>query len=490
MPVNGGNMHGQLTKRPRQKTGHLRFTSNALRTFGIINDVVCLVLAFILSTIAYDVVFGYFYDASLHRSAAIIICINFLLIRISRDGYAPFRTPGRVVDLGAIADFLLASAFMALIVVQLDMQNEFSRGMTSYFVGIAALLLLVSRLAFSRLLRLMLKREIIGQNVAIYAESGAIAARVGEIVTLERLPQLRLIGYADERSQAESEVANLPYLGGFSDMLELARKGMLDQVILAVPKISQDRLDYITEALSAASIDLCVLPREAIELTTRYRVSFLGTLPVFAVWQQPIRDVDGVIKEALDYTLATVGLVLLSPIFVLIAIAIKLESKGPVFFRQKRFGFNNNEINVLKFRSMFVAKQDPSGQERTKREDPRVTFVGRIIRRTSLDELPQLLNVLKGEMSLVGPRPHATLMKVGDKLYIEAVKGYDARHRVKPGITGLAQVRGLRGEIATEERARKRVELDTYYIENWSPWLDMQIMLETLIKVVWDDNAY
>ncbi|MEM9085899.1 MAG: undecaprenyl-phosphate glucose phosphotransferase [Pseudomonadota bacterium] len=483
-------MHGQLTKRPRSKGGHLRFTSNALRTLGIINDVACLVLAFVLATIAYDLVFGYYYDAQLHRSAAIIICINYLLIRISRDGYAPFRNPGRVVDLGAIADFILASVFMVLIVVQLGMRGEFSRGMALYFFVIAGFLLFASRLAFSRLLRSLLKREVIGQNVAIYAEGGNIAARVGEIVKLERLPQLRLIGYADERLRSEDRADNLEYLGGFSDLLALAQEGRLDQVILAVPSISQDRLDRITDALSAASIDLCVLPREAIELTTQYRVSFLGTLPVFAVWQQPIRDVDGVIKEALDYTLASVALLLLSPLFLLIALAIKLETKGPILFRQKRLGFNNNEITVLKFRSMFVATQDQSGQERTTRQDPRVTRVGRFIRRTSLDELPQLLNVLKGDMSIVGPRPHATMMKVGDKLYFDAVRGYAARHRVKPGITGLAQVRGLRGEIATQERARKRVELDTYYIENWTPWLDIQIILETVIKVVWDDHAY
>jgi lipopolysaccharide/colanic/teichoic acid biosynthesis glycosyltransferase len=139
---------------------------------------------------------------------------------------------------------------------------------------------------------------------------------------------------------------------------------------------------------------------------------------------------------------------------------------------------------------MYVDRQDASGMERTVRGDPRVTPVGRIIRRLSIDELPQLYNVLCGEMSIVGPRPHATTMKVGDKQYFEAVKGYAARHRVKPGITGLAQVRGLRGEINTIERARRRVEYDFYYIENWSLMLDIRIILETFYKLLWDHNAY
>ena len=219
-------------------------------------------------------------------------------------------------------------------------------------------------------------------------------------------------------------------------------------------------------------------------------MNFLGSLPVLAIWQQPIRDIDGIIKELIDRFSALVAIVILAPLLLIVALAIRLESEGPVLFRQKRFGFNNNEISVLKFRSMYVDREDKSGAKRTLKNDPRVTLVGRFIRRTSIDELPQLYNVLRGEMSLVGPRPHATLMRVGDKFYFDAVKGYAARHRVKPGITGLAQVRGLRGEIATVERARKRVEYDIYYIQNWSPLFDIRIILETFAKLIWDKNAY
>jgi Undecaprenyl-phosphate glucose phosphotransferase len=483
-------MHGKLTPPPRRTNGHIRFTSNVLRSLGIANDVACFVCAYVLAMIAYDLTIGYYYDARLHRTGAIILCINYFLIRVSRDGYAAVKGQGEDVGGSSLADFLLASGLTTLVILQLEMMREFSRGFALNFIVFSMIMLFLSRIAFRKLIWKLMDKGVVGQRVAIYADSAKGADKVAKLLELERLPHLRIIGYADDRRQTKPEERELAYLGGFEALLQMARGGQLDQVILALPQIRQDRLEYIADTLSAASIDLCVLPRETLELKTGYRVNFLGSLPVFAIWQQPIRDVDGIVKEMLDRGLAVVALILLSPILLFTCLAIRLESKGPILFRQKRFGFNNNEISVLKFRSMYVDRQDSSGAERTQKNDPRVTRVGRFIRRTSIDELPQLFNVLKGDMSLVGPRPHATMMRVGDKYYFDAVKGYTARHRVKPGITGLAQVRGLRGEIATTERARKRVEYDIYYIENWSPLLDIRIMIETVLKLIWDKNAY
>lgn len=483
-------MHGKLSPPPRRTNGHIRFTSNVLRSLGIVNDVTCFVCAYVLAMIAYDLTIGYYYDARLHRTGAIILCINYFLIRVSRDGYAVVKGQGEDVGGSSLADFLLASGLTTLVILQLEMMSDFSRGFALYFIGFSMIALFLSRILFRKLISKLMDRGVVGQRVAIYADSAKGADKVAKLLEIERLPHLRIIGYADDRRQTTPEERELSYLGGFDALLQLARTGQLDQVILALPQIRQDRLEYIADTLSAASIDLCVLPRETLELKTGYRVNFLGSLPVFAIWQQPIRDVDGIVKEVLDRGLAVVALVVLSPILLLTCLAIRLESKGPILFRQKRFGFNNNEISVLKFRSMYIDRQDTSGAERTQKNDPRVTRVGRFIRRTSIDELPQLFNVLKGDMSLVGPRPHATMMRVGDKYYFDAVKGYTARHRVKPGITGLAQVRGLRGEIATTERARKRVEYDVYYIENWSPLLDIRIMIETVLKLIWDKNAY
>ena len=174
----------------------------------------------------------------------------------------------------------------------------------------------------------------------------------------------------------------------------------------------------------------------------------------------------------------------------LIALLIKLDSRGPVLFAQERFGFNNNVIRVLKFRTMYTDRGDISGAQRTVHNDSRVTRIGRVLRATSLDELPQLFNVLSGDMSLIGPRPHAISMKAGDHLYGDAIEEYVQRHRVKPGITGWAQVNGCRGEIDTVEKARARVEHDLFYIEHWSLWLDLKTLALTVPMLLSRQNAY
>ncbi|MFY8114483.1 MAG: sugar transferase, partial [Rhabdaerophilum sp.] len=171
-------------------------------------------------------------------------------------------------------------------------------------------------------------------------------------------------------------------------------------------------------------------------------------------------------------------------------LAVKLESKGPVLFRQQRYGFNNNMIGVLKFRSMYTDRTDTNGARQVTKDDPRVTRVGRFIRKTSIDELPQLINVLRGELSLVGPRPHATQSKAANQLYQDVVDGYYARHRMKPGITGWAQINGWRGETDTLEKIERRVEHDLYYIENWSLPLDLYILGMTPISLLNTKNAY
>lgn len=491
-------MHGQLGTAQKQQSTNIRFTSNLLRSLGVINDVLCFLVAYQLAEALYGSFVGYYYDPQINRTGSIILCINYFLIRISRDGYSEFNGKGTDFGGGAMMDFVLAAGLTTLVIVQLGMMREFSRGLALFFIGSGFVLLFVSRIGFRKAVAVLIGWGMVGQRLAIYGSSADVINKTARLIDLEQLPHLKIIGFADDRNIAlrydggpgDPTDRYLPYLGGFEDILALAQQGKLDQVVLALPEIGKDRFRDIAEQLSAASIDICALPREALELDNGYRVNFLGTLPVFAIWQQPIRDVDGLLKFAIDRSLAGLTLLLLSPLLIVTAILIKLESRGPIIFRQSRFGFNNNEIEVLKFRSMYVDKQDVSGGMRTQRGDPRVTRVGRFIRRTSIDELPQLWNVLRGDMSLVGPRPHATMMRVEDKYYFDAVKGYTARHRVKPGITGLAQVRGLRGEIATIDRARKRVEYDIYYIENWSPLLDFRIMIETVLKLVWDKNAY
>ena len=471
---------------------YVRFTSNVLRSGGILNDAICFFVAYLLTVLIYTWWLGYFYEGRLHATVVVIMAINFFLIRISRDAYSALRGQGDDLGSGTFLDFLVALTLTGFIVIQFGEGGGLSLRFALIFTVTCLTLLILSRLLFRRLVRISMHHGIIGQRVAIYGADREVTSRLLELLEIEHLPHINIIGFADDRrSRVETGmIGRFPYLGGFDEMLGLARRGMLDQVIVALPLVKQERLNQIIEELSAGAIDICIMPREFLVLRDRYRVNYIGSLPVLSVWQQPMRDFDGILKEIQDRLLALVGLLFLSPLLLVTAIAIKVESKGPVLFRQKRFGFNNLEIEVLKFRSMHVDKQDETGGERTRKGDTRVTRVGRFIRRTSIDELPQLWNVLRGEMSIVGPRPHALAMRVGDAYYHDAVRGYAARHRVKPGITGLAQVRGLRGEIDTIERAKQRVEYDIYYIENWSPLLDLRIILETLLRVIWDRNAY
>jgi exopolysaccharide biosynthesis polyprenyl glycosylphosphotransferase len=206
---------------------------------------------------------------------------------------------------------------------------------------------------------------------------------------------------------------------------------------------------------------------------------------------RPISDWNLVYKWVFDKVVAVVALILLSPVMVATAIAVRLESRGPVFFKQKRHGFNNQLIEMYKFRSMFTDMSDANAVKLVTKDDPRVTRVGRFIRKTSIDELPQLFNVLKGELSIVGPRPHALQAKAENKLYYEAVEGYFARHKVKPGMTGWAQINGWRGETDTLEKIMQRVNHDLYYIENWSILLDLYICFMTPLSLLSKrQNAY
>jgi polysaccharide biosynthesis protein PslA len=470
----------------------VRFTSNVLTSIGIVVDLLCFALSYFLALALYAALIGKLFDGKLHMNIAVILTINYLLIRISRDGYASFRGQGGDVGQGALYDLMIAVALTGLTATQLRSVQEVSTGLTLIFIAVCSAMLVLSRIPFRQFAYWLMKVGVIGQRVIIYGANAEVTRRVIDLLELERLPHLKIVGFADDRIERADRTTqgHVPYIGGFAQILEMARIDELDQVLIALPQVGQERLDMIIEQLSAVSIDVCILSREVVELRSSFRLGVIGSLPVMTLMRRPVRDLDLVGKNVQDYVLATVAAVLLSPLLLLTAIAIKLESPGPVIFRQRRFGFNNAEIDVFKFRSMRTDVQDVSGAARTMKDDPRVTRVGWFIRRFSIDELPQLFNVLRGEMSLVGPRPHATKMRVEDAFYFDAVKGYVARHRVKPGITGLAQVRGLRGEIADLDRARKRVEYDVYYIEHWSPLLDLRIMIETVFRLLWDRNAY
>jgi Undecaprenyl-phosphate glucose phosphotransferase len=304
---------------------------------------------------------------------------------------------------------------------------------------------------------------------------------------------VRLLGLFDDRNDERSpeSVASLPKLGRVADLLEFARQTRVDLVIVSMPLSAEKRVLEMLTQLWVLPVDIRLSAHMSKLRFTSKAYSYVGDVPVFDMVDRPISDWNLVFKWLFDKIVAVIALILLSPVMLVTAVAIKLDSRGPVFFKQKRHGFNNELIEVYKFRSMRTDMTDANASRLVTKDDPRVTRVGRFIRRTSIDELPQFFNVLSGQLSVVGPRPHATQAKADNLLYYEAVEGYFARHKVKPGITGWAQIHGWRGETDTVDKIMQRVQHDLYYIEKWSILLDLYIVFMTPFSLLSkSENAY
>lgn len=303
---------------------------------------------------------------------------------------------------------------------------------------------------------------------------------------------ISICGTFDDRLSERSpkQIGKYKKLGTIDELVAFARQTRVDLLIVALPISAEKRVLELLQKLWVLPVDIR-LSAHTNKLRFRPRsYSYIGNVPMLDVFDRPLADWDHLVKFVFDKVVAALALAVLSPVMILTALAVRLDSKGPVFFRQTRYGFNNEKILVWKFRSMYVDQCDTHASKLVTRGDPRVTRVGRFIRKTSLDELPQLFNVITGQLSLVGPRPHALKAKAEDRLYEEVVDGYFARHRVKPGITGWAQINGWRGETDTKDKIHRRVEHDLYYIENWNVFLDAYILAMTPFALMKTDNAY
>jgi Undecaprenyl-phosphate glucose phosphotransferase len=364
----------------------------------------------------------------------------------------------------------------------------------------------LSAFFFAGLGGLMAERLLLRSLVRGWARQGRLDRRtviVGSDQSGEQLIEalksqddsdIEILGVFDDRNdtRALETCAGSPKLGKVDDILEFARRTRVDLVLFALPISAETRILEMLKKLWVLPVDIR-LSAHTNKLRFRPRsYSYLGKIPTLDVFEAPISDWDLVMKWLFDHIVGAIVLLLASPVMLLVALAVALDSSGPVLFRQKRFGFNNERIDVFKFRSLYHDQADPLAAKVVTKNDSRVTRVGRFIRKTSLDELPQLFNVVfKSNLSLVGPRPHAVQSKLQSRLFDEAVDGYFARHRVKPGITGWAQINGWRGEVDSEEKIQKRVEFDLYYIENWSALFDLYILLKTpLALMTKNEGAY
>jgi Undecaprenyl-phosphate glucose phosphotransferase len=392
----------------------------------------------------------------------------------------------------------LASAWSVVFLIAIGISffakagDQFSRAWLGSFYVIGLLVLILFRRCLFLLVRHWTREGRLDRRTVIVGADKTGEALL-QALAAQRDSDVHVIGAFDDRTDSRSmpTINGVPNLGSIDDIVEFARKTRVDLVIFSLPIAAEGRILHMLKKLWVLPVDIR-LSAHSNKLRFRPRsYSYIGTVPVIDVFDRPIADWDIVMKWLFDKIVGTLALIGLSPLMLLVALAIKLDSKGPVFFKQRRYGFNNELIEIYKFRSMYTEHADATASRLVTRNDPRVTRVGRFIRKTSIDELPQLLNVVfVGNLSLVGPRPHAVNAKAAEHLYDEAVDGYFARHRVKPGITGWAQIHGWRGETDSKEKIQRRVEHDLYYIENWSLLLDLSILFKTPFALLKSENAY
>jgi len=382
-------------------------------------------------------------------------------------------------------------AIMALLGFMLKISEEFSRFWFAAWYVTGLVLLLALRFVLAVMVRRWARNGKMERR-AVIVGGGKAAEQL--IRSLEQQPynDIRICGIFDDRDDRRSPpvVAGYPKLGNISELIEFARIARIDMLIVSLPITAESRVLSLLKKLWVLPVDIR-LSAHSNQLRFRPRsYSFIGQVPMLDIFDKPINNWDSVAKRAFDIVFSLLGIIVFSPVMLATAIAIKLDSKGPVLFLQKRHGFNNEVIDVYKFRSMYTEMADPTARNAVKKNDPRVTRVGRFIRKTSIDELPQFFNSLLGSLSLVGPRPHAVTAQSHNKLYHEVVDGYFARHRVKPGVTGWAQINGWRGEIDNDDKIKMRTEYDLFYIENWSLWFDLKILFLTPVRLLNTETAY
>jgi putative colanic acid biosynthesis UDP-glucose lipid carrier transferase len=368
----------------------------------------------------------------------------------------------------------------------------FSRSVIIAWAVLTPCLIGLTRMV-SRLIQRDLSQRGIGVRRVAIAGFNPLGQQVAKNIEEDAGLGLKLSGYYDDRAhfrQAETadgeDAAESEIDGGLDTLVEKAKRGGVDIVLITLPMRAESRIRYVLDRLSDSTVSVYIVPDFFVFELLHSRWTSVGGLPAVSVFENPFFGVDGISKRVADFGLATMALLIAAVPMLLISIAIKCSSRGPVFFRQRRYGLDGREIRVWKFRSMRTCDDGPVVRQATK-NDSRITPLGSILRKTSLDELPQLFNVIEGSMSLVGPRPHAS---AHNEEFRGRIRGYMLRHKVKPGITGLAQVSGCRGETDTIEKMEKRIEWDHRYIRDWSLWLDIKILAKTLLVAWRQPEAY
>ncbi|MGK2907960.1 MAG: undecaprenyl-phosphate glucose phosphotransferase [Desulfuromonadales bacterium] len=478
--------------------GFIHQHSSVLENFYRIVDAVFVVSCFLI--IKYNTPFPWsLLDFFVPCSVAVFyyFCAELIGLYRSWRGAAMSQVNLRILGAWAGTSF----GFLFLVYIS-HSTEEFPRRVILSWLIITPVILILWRLGMEKLFVLLRKQ---GRNLrkAAIAGAGDLAVRLAHVISDTPAIGLHLEGFYDDHkpigfrlgnsegrknsSRESAHIIELPdVIGSLDELVEQARSGALDFIYVALPMRAEERIHWLVRELSDTSVQVYIIPDLFIFDLLHARWSNIKGIPAIKMFDSPFYGVSGLLKRVEDLILGGLIITLIAIPMLFIALGVKLASPGPVIFKQRRYGIDGKEIVVWKFRTMTVCNGDDQFRQAT-RNDSRVFPFGAFLRRASLDELPQFINVIQGYMSIVGPRPHPIAL---DEQHRRLIEGYMLRNRVKPGITGWAQINGLRGETDTLEKMQKRVEFDLYYIRNWSLWLDCKIFLLTVVKIFDGHNAY
>ena len=421
-----------------------------------------------------------------YYAAAGIIGATGLTALLRRDGYYEFDSllsPSGALR-AVVSRWVLVVLGLIAFGFALKVSDNFSRVWLVSWMMATTIAICATRAAAAHCLRKMSRAGgAFARRIAVVGAT-SLGAKFAEQAASNN-DGISITGVFDAGLHSEGDQCKDAVTGDLADLISEARNGHIDDIVLALPRVREADMQRLIRKLSNLPVSISICPNVHWLNHTGGAVTPMGGVKVLSLYRRPLEGWGGILKTAEDFVLGSLLLIALSPLLALIAAAIKLQGKGPVLFAQKRHGFNNAVFRIYKFRTMTVA-EDGDVVKQAQKDDDRITPLGRFLRRYSLDELPQLINVVKGEMSLVGPRPHAL---AHNHQYARLIENYSGRHKVKPGITGWAQVNGYRGETSENVMMEARVRYDLSYVDNWSLWFDIKILLLTAKAVVFPKNA-
>ncbi len=466
-------------------SGLVRPHSSKIAFFHRLLDASVILLAL---AVALEVTHGLEFEKP-YVQAGIWAVLVFLMLGNAKQLYGSWRTlPLHEAVSSTVITWCWTAVALVCLAFLSKTSSDFSRAATLVWFGLTPVLLGLSRVCLRIVLQFF---RASGRNTRTLAIAGKtrLGQQVAEKVASTPWLGMNFIGYYDDRlaSRDCKHAANDEEgIGRFDELVQLAREGRVDYIYITLPMKAENRIIELVNALSDTTASVYMVPNFFVFDLLHGKLTSLDGIPVLSLYESPFYGVDGWVKRLEDIVVASLILLLISLPMLLIAAAVKLTSPGPVLFKQRRYGLNGAVVEVWKFRSMTVC-EDGDKVVQAQKGDARITPLGAFLRRTSLDELPQFFNVLQGTMSVVGPRPHAVSH---NEQYRRLIRGYMLRHKVKPGITGWAQINGWRGETETVDKMAMRVKYDLEYVQNWSLWGDLKIIFLTVFKGFVNKNAY